>query len=144
MPDIVIAIDLPGVDPGHPAFQACRAELIDDLRTVPSLQARERDVPSDGGSKGPLTELVVSVSASGGIAAVVKIVRIWLARDRKRSLKITVQTTAHVTKYDISGENISIETLRDALEAAVRPPSSATHLRPAQTDGAPGNQPDNG
>jgi hypothetical protein len=118
--EVVINPHLPGVDPGHSAFQAARAELLEDLGTVSSLRAREQDLPTDGGSKGPLTELVVSISASGGIAALVKIVQLWLGRDRKRSLQVTVQTTENKTTYDISGEGISIETLRDALQAAVQ------------------------
>lgn len=78
------------------------------------------DLPADDASKGPLTELVVSVSTSGGVAALVKIVRIWLGRDRKRSLQVTVRTAENATTYKISGEGVSVETLQDALEAAVR------------------------
>jgi hypothetical protein len=118
--EVIIDVHLPGVDPGHSAFQAALGELLEDLSTVPSLRARERQLPTAAGSKGLLTELAVSVPASGGIAALVRIVRIWLDRDRKRSLKVTVQTTKNTTTYDISGDSISVKTLRDALEAAVR------------------------
>lgn len=130
MTEVAIDVHLPRVDPGHSAAQAARSELLADLATVPSLRARERDLPAEGGSKGPLTELIVSVSASGGITALVKIMRIWLSRDQKRSLKVTVQTSENGTIYDISGESVSIETLRDALEAAVR----------TQTTSGPGAQ----
>jgi hypothetical protein len=118
--EVVMNVDLPGVDPGHSAFQVALAEFLEDLGTVPPLRTRERDLPGDGASKGPLTELVVSVSTSGGVAALVRIMRIWLGRDRKRSLKVTVQTAENQTTYEISGEDVSVETLRDALEAAVR------------------------
>ena len=120
MAEVVINVHLPGVDPGHSASQAALGELLEDLRTIPSLLARERDLPAHGGVKGPLTEPVVSVSASGGIAALVKLARIWLSRDRKRSLRVTVQVAEHATTYEISGDGISVETLRDALDAAVR------------------------
>lgn len=130
MPDAVISVSLPGVDPGHSAFQAAYAELLEDLGTAPSLRPRERDLPAgapscDGGFKGLLTELVVSLSAPGSIAALVKIVQIWLARDRRRSLKVTVHTTGTratgtQTTYEISGDGVSVETLRHALEAAAQ------------------------
>jgi hypothetical protein len=120
MTEVVIGVHLLTVDPGHSAFQAALGELLEDISTVPSLRPRERDLPADGGSKGSLTELVVSLSASGGIAALVKIMQLWLSRDRKRSLKVTVQTTQNTTTYDISGDSVSVETLRDALNAAVR------------------------
>lgn len=120
MTEVVMNVHLPSVDPGHSAFQVALAELLEDLGMVPPLRARERDLPADDASKGPLTELVVSVSTSGGVAALVKIMRIWLGRDRKRSLRVTVQTAENQTTYEISGEDVSVETLRDALEAAVR------------------------
>jgi hypothetical protein len=120
VPEVAIDIYLPRVDPGHSAAQAARAELLADLGTIPSLRARERDLPAEGGSKGPLIELIVSVSASGGVTALVRIMRIWLSRDQKRSLRVTVQTSENGAIYDISGESVSIEALRDALEAAVR------------------------
>jgi Effector Associated Constant Component 1 len=118
--EVVMNVRLPSVDPGHSAFQVALAEFLEDLSTVPPLRPRQRDLPADGAFKGPMTELVVSVSTSGGVAALVKIMRIWLGRDRKRSLKVTVQTAENKTTYEISGEDVSVETLRDALEAAVR------------------------
>lgn len=120
MLEAVVDVHLPGVDPGHSAFQTARAELLDDLGATPSLRARERDVPASDGSKGTLIELVISVSASGGIASLVKIVRLWLSRDRRRSLKVTIQTTGTQTTYEVSGDDISVETLHAALEAAAR------------------------
>lgn len=120
MTEVVMNVHLPNVDPGHSASQAALAEFLEDLGTVPLLRARQRDLPADGVFKGPLTELVVSVSTSGGVAALVRIMRIWLGRDRKRSLKVTVRTAENATIYEISGEEVSVETLRDALEAAVQ------------------------
>jgi hypothetical protein len=124
--EVVMDVQLPGVDPAHPAFQGAVGELLADLRTVPALRARERDVPAERGSKGPLTELALSVSASGGMAALVRIVRIWLDRDRKRSLKVTVTTTKKTKTYDISGDGVSVETLKQALNAAIRTPDEKT------------------
>lgn len=115
-----MSVHLLNVDPGHSAPQGALAEFLEDLRTVPPLRARQRDLPADGASKGALTELVVSVSTSGGVAALVRIIRIWLGRDRKRSLQVMVRMAENATIYEISGEGVSVETLRDALEAAVR------------------------
>ncbi len=120
MAEVVMDVHLPNVDPGHSASQAALAEFLEDLGTVPPLRPTQRDLPAEGAFKGPLTELVVSVSTSGGVAALVKIMRIWLGRDRKRSLKVTVRTAENATMYEISGDDVSVETLRDALEAAVR------------------------
>jgi hypothetical protein len=126
MAEVVIGVHLLSVDPGHSAFQAALGELLGDIGTVPSLRPRERDLPADDGSKGSLTELVVSLSASGGVAALVRIMQLWLSRDRKRSLKVTVQTPQNTTVYDISGDSVSVETLQDALEAAVRSQSGSS------------------
>jgi hypothetical protein len=72
-----------------------------------------------------MIELVVSVSASGGIASLVRVARLWLSRDRRRSLKVTVQTAGTLTTYEVSGDDISVGALRDALNAAIRAQEAA-------------------
>jgi Effector Associated Constant Component 1 len=115
-----IEVQLAGVALQHPAAQAVVGELLADLRGIPELRARERDATSDG-SKGVATEIVVSLGTSGAIAGLVQIVKLWLHRDRRRSLTVSVHDTDDGMTINIEGKNISISTLTDALGSAVRP-----------------------
>lgn len=123
-----------GLDVGHPAALNACAELLADLKSVPELEAAERDAGGHEG-KGALTELIVGLGSSGSIAAFARIVRLWLERDRHRSLTVSIaeQETGKVIK--IEGEHISIGTLTDALGAADQRAGYETPGQSAGTDG---------
>lgn len=70
--------------------------------------------------KGWETQLIAALTATGTITGFVNVLKLWLSRDRRRSIKVTVHTAGEETIYDISGENISVDSLRDALKAAVQ------------------------
>jgi hypothetical protein len=125
MAEVVIDACIPGVDSAHSAVRAASAELVHDLGADPGLRAREHSRPAASGSKGLASELIVSLTTSGSIAGFVSIVRLWLHRDRRRAVKVTVRTTADETTYDVTGDSVSIQTLRVALEAAVRTHAAA-------------------
>jgi len=131
VPEVVLDARLRGVDPAHSAAQAAYAELLRDLAGTPSLRATERPAADDDGLKAPGIELVVSAVASGSIAGLVKIVQLWLGRDRRRSLTVRVRANDNETVYDVTGENISVTALTNALEAAVQT-DTATGAGPEQ------------
>jgi hypothetical protein len=125
MPEIGVEGRVAGLEAGHTAALDALDELFADLKSVPELKAAERDAAGHGG-KGALAELIVGLGSTGSIAAFARIVRLWLERDRHRSLtvSITERETGKVIK--IEGENISIGTLTEALGAADQRPGEET------------------
>ena len=121
MPEVVIDTYVHGVTPDHSAAQIAREELLKVLADFPELRATQRAVKSSSLAKSLISELVLSVTTSGSLAALVRVARLWLGRDRHRTLKVTVRADGKETTYDITGDNVSIDTLRHALEAAVQP-----------------------
>lgn len=119
MADARIEIGLAGLRSDHPAAQAALGELIDDLRSDTRMEARERSAAIAGG-KGVPVELVVSLSTSGTVAALVRILKLWLQRDRRRSLSVSLRTAAGDTVISVDGDKVSTEALTKALEAAAR------------------------
>lgn len=120
MAEVVVDAQIPGVDSGHSAVQAASAELVGDLGADPALRAEELARSAATGTKGLATELIVSLSTSSSIAGFVSILRLWLHRDRRRAVRVTVRTTQDETTYDVTGDSISIQTLQSALETAVQ------------------------
>jgi hypothetical protein len=52
-------------------------------------------------------------------AALVRGWRLWLQRDRRRSLRVTVKEAGELkTEIIINGDNVSLETLENAIGAA--------------------------
>lgn len=117
--DARVEFDLAGLRSDHPAAQVALTELLDDLRTDPRLKAREEPT-TIGAGKGLAVELIVSLGTSGSVAAVVRILKLWLQRDRRRSLRVTMRTPAGETIVSVEGDQISTATLARALESAAK------------------------
>jgi hypothetical protein len=118
MTDVLVEFDLAGLRSDHPAAQVAHRELLADLRTDPRLEAREQSGQIAAG-KGLPVELIVSLGGtSGALAAVARILKLWLQRDRRRSVKVSVRTPAGETIVSVEGDQISTETLAKALESA--------------------------
>ena len=111
-----IDIKLEGLEPAHPATQAALEELLTDLRSASELRPEQRGL-SEKGSKGAVVELIVSLGTSGSIAGLVRIVQLWLNRDRRRSLTVSVRDEPGETVISIEGDAISTETLSDAMRS---------------------------
>ena len=110
------------------AVEAASGELLADLRSSPDLRAREVDAPSDG-SKGAATEILVSLGASGSIAGFVRIIQLWLGRDRRRSLTVSVGRNTGEETISIEGDNLSVDALTKALDAVVATDKAAQPKR---------------
>ena len=114
-----INVRLAGIGLGHPAAQAAIAELQADLRRAPQLRAREYEASSEG-VKGGSLEVLVTLGTSGAIASLVQIVKLWLTRDRRRSLVVSVRNTADGVDINIEGEQISVAAITEALGSTAK------------------------
>ncbi len=122
MAEVTVDADIRGIDRAHPAFQGSWGELLTDLRATPGLRAQERDVAAEPAMKGKgwETELIVGLTSTGTVTGLVQALKLWLGRDRRRSVTVTVRSGGQEASYEVAGENISTGTLQDALDAAVR------------------------
>jgi Effector Associated Constant Component 1 len=114
-----LEVGLTRVASDHPATQAAAADLWADLGSAQELRVRERHA-ADPGTKGAAVDIVVALGTSGSIGAFVKIIQLWLSRDRRRSLTVSVVRGAEETVIKVDGDPVSIDTLADALDSVVR------------------------
>lgn len=105
------------VRPDHSAALAAASELLADLQREPQLRARERNTNKHG-TKGAIVDLVVSLSGPSSLAALTRIIHLWLHRDRQRSMTISVRKDGKETTIKVDGSPISAENLAEALSAA--------------------------
>jgi hypothetical protein len=120
MAEVVIAGGIRDVDAGNSAAQRAWAEIRADLRSVPGLRIEERPVKTDGEpKKGWETDLIVGLTSTGTITGLVQVFKLWLGRDRRRHLKLTVSSTPDGGKViEVDADNASTDLVRNALEAA--------------------------
>src|SRR5262249_24086188 len=108
--------DLANLSAAHPASLAAAEELLADLDSTPELRATGTEARV-ANSKGTLTDLVIVLSGPSTIAGVVRILRLWLSRDRRRSITLTRKLEGQpAMEIRIEGEAISEQAVRHAIE----------------------------
>ena len=97
-------------------LQRATGELIADLRGVDGLRVTEEDAPSTG-HKGGLTDLVIALGGPSLVAGVVTTLRLWLSRDRRRTLTIRAARPGEEPVWiEIAGDNLAERTVHEAVQ----------------------------
>jgi hypothetical protein len=93
------------------------ADLVQELRRkVGPVQLRRTPVP---GTKGTVDQLILSLGSAGVFAAAADILRAWLARDRHRSVVVTVAgPDGKRTEVRVDAQNASAAALEPLIAAA--------------------------
>ncbi|PTA47509.1 hypothetical protein [Micromonospora sp. RP3T] len=113
---IILLPGLSTLTPDDEPLQAATAELVMDLREVDGLRATEEGTPVIG-HKGQWTELVIALGGPSVVAGAVTAMRLWLSRDRRRSLTLTAwRADEHPLRIEISGDNIAERTVHEAVQ----------------------------
>jgi hypothetical protein len=128
-PTISFSAGLSGLGPDHPAVRAATEELLVDLSSGAGLTFSDGGTPEPG-TKGWVHDLMFAAGSTGAIGSVVRIFHLWLKRDRRRSLTLSKYVDGgHVLNIEITGDPISEETVRAAIERLT--PSSPIEPPPA-------------
>ena len=116
-----ITPNMEGLARSHPAAIQATEELYSDMRRSPGTRIDEPDTGlAQPSTKGALQELLVSPESAGAAWAAVKIVKLWLARDRRRTLTVTIDRPGRERQtIHASGDSISVEALERAVHDAV-------------------------
>ncbi|MFD5079653.1 hypothetical protein [Streptomyces sp. NPDC058371] len=118
--ELVVQLAVEGVDPDHSLVEQAQAEFREDADDVAGLLVEERVAPV-AGDKGALTELALLFTSSRAGSAVVNLIKVWLERDQKRSVEVTVTKPGEQPfVVRASGEKISLSVLEESLKAAVQ------------------------
>ncbi|MFJ3714316.1 hypothetical protein [Streptomyces sp. NPDC090057] len=107
-----------GLAADHPIMQEALDEFANDAREVPGLSVEEGGAPA-AGEKGGVSELILAPGAPSAAWAVVKLVELWLRRDRSRSMTVTIQREGgDPLTVNVSGEQISTQALETGITKA--------------------------
>lgn len=95
------------------------ADLAHDLRVeTESLRAEHTPVP---GTKGTAVELVLALGEAGAFTTALEVMRVWLARDKTRSIKLSYRDRAgHRHQLTVAATNATEQTLAPVIEAVAQ------------------------
>ncbi|GAA2646769.1 effector-associated constant component EACC1 [Paractinoplanes durhamensis] len=119
--DVSIALAVLDLPTDHSAVRSAGAEFDQFARDIPELAGLlRRDGAAAPGVKGPWSDLLVSLTGPAAVAGFVRLANLWLHRDKRRSLTLTDETVVdgkvQTRTVTLSGENLSEETVRQAVE----------------------------
>jgi hypothetical protein len=105
--------------PDDEPLRSAAAELVADLRELDGLGVTWDSIPAPG-TKGQWSDLVVALGGPSAIGGAVRVFHLWLNRDRRRSLALTRDNgDGKLLTIELSGETISDQTVRDAIQRMV-------------------------
>ncbi|MEU2775942.1 hypothetical protein ABZ646_24160 [Streptomyces sp. NPDC007162] len=111
-----VTLSIDGLESQHPAVEEAFAEFVHSARAVPGLAVTEESIPSPHSKGSGLSDLLLLPGTPAVAVAVARMFRLWLQRDRARSIAVTVrQAGREVLSVEASGEAVSI----DALERSI-------------------------
>ncbi|MGW4222587.1 effector-associated constant component EACC1 [Streptomyces bauhiniae] len=131
---IGIRTEVVGLAADHPVTQEALDEFASDAREVPGLSVEEGGTPASG-AKGGVSELILAPGAPSAAWAVVALVKLWLRRDRSRSMTITIRREGDdPLTVTVSGEQISTQALETGITKAFGDAEGATRAPEAGED----------
>ncbi|KAB1948565.1 hypothetical protein F8271_02210 [Micromonospora sp. ALFpr18c] len=134
---IMLLPALSTLTPADEPLQAATAELVADLREVDGLRVTEEDTPAVG-QKGQWTDLVIALGGPSVVAGAVTVFRLWLGRDRRRSLTLTAwRAGADPLRIEISGDNVAERTVHEAVQRLLGATDPAVGTSPDDPDADP-------
>ncbi|HUC25231.1 MAG TPA: hypothetical protein VMA73_21185 [Streptosporangiaceae bacterium] len=118
---IGVDLDLKGLAKDHPAQLHAAEELVNDLQEIPGIRLQVSSAVTElRSSKGVLQDLVLAPGTASGAWVVVNIVKLWLARDRRRTINIRIaQDGGRTMVVEASGESLSHQALESAMREAL-------------------------
>jgi hypothetical protein len=118
--ELRVQLEVTGIDPNHPLAEQAYEEFVGDADSLAGVTIDERTSPT-ARQKGALSELVLIPGAPSVAWSVVTLVKLWLQRDQKRSVEVTVVRPGQdLLTVRASGEKISVDLLEQSLKAALQ------------------------
>ena len=133
--ELAVTLGLSHLARGHRAEEAAVADFLSDVREIAGVSVRQRDVMGESG-KGALQDVILALSGPGAAAGIVQVVRLWLNRDRNRSIVVRMQKPdEQPLEIRASGNNVSLESLQNAILASLEANKAESEERaPGSTD----------
>lgn len=114
-----LAVDIADIDRHHPAAELALRELLNDLNDTPDVHVESKGEEATG-IKGVVDTLLMTTTPLA-IPAVVRLFRLWLARDKARSINVTITSPGkQPTTVEVTGDNVSLQVLQQAVSESFK------------------------
>jgi hypothetical protein len=118
---IQVELGTDGVPKDHPAHMQAAEEFLSDVHDEPGLVVKQESAATQRSlRKGGIQDLVLAPGSAGAAWAVVRITKLWLARDRRRTIDLSISRPgSEPLTVHASGESVSLEALENTVRRAL-------------------------
>jgi hypothetical protein len=118
--ELSVELTLEGLKPSHRAHEIAVQEFTEYARETPGVAVVDAPGDAAAAAKGSWEPLVISIASPTSIA-LVRMFRLWLQRDRRRSVKVKIHSGEQPpVEVEADGENVSLQALQSAVESALK------------------------
>jgi len=118
---IRVELGMNGLPKNHPAYIQATEEFVHDVQVEPGIALGEHYTASQPyPTKGGAQELLFAPDTVGIALAAVKIMKLWLSRDRRRTIDISItRPGGEPLTLHAEGESISLEALENTVRQSL-------------------------
>jgi hypothetical protein len=117
---VTIELRIEGLRPTDRAHQVAAQDFVEYVRETRGVQLSKTRADGLAGIKGGLDQIALELASPATVTGLVAVLRLWLRRDRKRSVHVKVTSDTQTVEAEASGEGISLDALKSALETALK------------------------
>lgn len=100
-------------DENDPRWAGQVADLHDMLRSEAGDVRRQ--ITPVAGRKGGIEQVILALGSAGAFSAAVAVIRMWLARDRKRVLEVSATVAGKKRAWKVAGTDATDDTLKEMM-----------------------------
>jgi hypothetical protein len=118
--EVLIELEVGELTPSDPAYRVAGQDFISFARHSSDIRLIESPEAGKSSSKGTWDQLLLSVASPSAAAAAVALFRLWLQRDRRRSIKVEIRAAgSNPIQMTAEGDNVSLDVLQKALTSTL-------------------------
>jgi hypothetical protein len=126
--ELVVELTPGDLEPSHRAHGTAVQEFMDYAHETPGVVVVDTPATTGEASKGSWEPIVLAIASPTSVA-IVRMFRLWLQRDRARSVKVKICSGEQPSvEVEAKGENVSLRALQDTVEAALKASSDMKEL----------------
>jgi hypothetical protein len=116
-----VELTIDGLSKDHSARMQAVEEFLSDVDDEPGVVVKQQETTAQESlSKGGIQELILAPGSASALWAIVRITKLWLARDRRRTIDLSISRPgSEPLTVHASGENLSLETLESTVRRAL-------------------------
>jgi hypothetical protein len=119
--EFIVDLSIAGLANDHPALEKAREDFAEDASDATDVDLVAREDGGARGGKGFLQEYALIPTGPSAAWAIVQLVKLWLNRDRSRTVRITIKRPGQEPMtIEATGDGLADTSLEQVVHSALK------------------------